>query len=106
MLTSRTPAFVLLTFALGVVACGSDSKPPAKTAGRCAEMGAKVGVAGAKTGVTTGVEGVKQFGRAVGGFASGGSPGAEREWNQGKADTKRTAHEGAAEVKQESKDCP
>jgi hypothetical protein len=69
-------------------------------------MGAKVGVAGAKTGVTTGVEGVKQFGKAVGGFVEGGSQGAEREWNQGKADTKRTAREGASEVKQESKDCP
>jgi len=106
MLVHRTPAFALLTFALGVAACGSDSKPAAKTAGRCAEMGAKVGVAGAKTGVTTGVEGVKQFGKAVGGFVEGGSQGAEREWNQGKADTKRTAREGASEVKQESKDCP
>jgi hypothetical protein len=69
-------------------------------------MGAKVGVAGAKTGVTTGVEGVKAAGKAVGGFVEGGSEGAQREWKHGKADTKRTAHEGASEVKQESKDCP
>ena len=69
-------------------------------------MGAKVGVAGAKTGVTTGVEGVKAVGKAVGGFVEGGSEGAQREWKQGKTETKRTAHEGADEVKQESKDCP
>jgi hypothetical protein len=102
----RLPVFVLVISLLGSLSCGSDSKPPAKTAGRCAEMGAKVGVAGAKTGVTTGVEGVKTFGKAVGGFVEGGSEGAQREWKQGKADTKRTAHEGADEVKQESKDCP
>jgi hypothetical protein len=90
----------------GLVSCGSDVKPAAKTAGRCAEMGAKVGVAGAKTGVLTGVEGVKTAGKAVGGFVEGGSDGAEREWKQGKAETKRTAHEGADEVRHESKDCP
>jgi hypothetical protein len=106
MFNSRSCKLVLLTAALGGLACGSDSKPPAKTAGRCVEMGAKVGVAGAKTGVTTGVEGVKTFGKAVGGFVEGGSEGAQREWNQGKVETKRTAHQGADEVKQESKDCP
>jgi hypothetical protein len=96
---------VLLAAALVASSCGSDSKPPAKTAGRCVEMGAKVGVAGAKTGVITGVEGVKTVGKAVGGWVEGGSEGAQREWKQGKAETKRTAHEGADEVKQESKDC-
>jgi hypothetical protein len=101
--------FCKLTFliaALAALACGSDSKPPVKTAGRCVEMGAKVGVAGAKTGIITGVEGVKTAGRAVGGFVEGGSDGAQREWNQGKVETKRTAHQGANEVKEESKDCP
>ncbi|HMI87534.1 MAG TPA: hypothetical protein VK550_25780 [Polyangiaceae bacterium] len=103
--TYRFCSLVLLT-GLGALSCGSDSKPPAKTAGRCAEMGAKMGIAGAKTGVTTGVEGVKAVGKAVGGFVEGGSEGAEREWKQGKSDTKRTAHGGADEVRQESKDCP
>jgi hypothetical protein len=65
--TYRFCIFALLLAPLGALACGSDSKPPAKTAGRCAEMGAKVGVAGAKTGVTAGVEGVKAAGKAVGG---------------------------------------
>jgi hypothetical protein len=95
-----------LTIALSVLSCGSDTKPAAKTAGRCTEMGAKVGVAGAKTGILTGVEGVKAAGRAVGGLVEGGSDGAQREWKEGKAETKRTAHQGADEVKQESKDCP
>jgi hypothetical protein len=104
--TYRFCIFALLLAPLGALACGSDSKPPAKTAGRCAEMGAKVSVAGAKTGVTTGVEGVKAAGKAVGGFVEGGSEGANREWKQGKAETKHTAHQGADDVKQESKDCP
>ena len=52
------------------------------------------------------VEGVKTVGKAVGGFVEGGSDGAQREWNQGKAETKHIAHQGADEVKQESKDCP
>lgn len=102
----RSVVAVVAAFAFVLSACGSDSKPPAKTAGRCAEMGAKVGLAGAKTGVTTGVEGVKTFGKAVGGFVEGGSEGADREWQQGKAETKRIAHQGASEVRQESKDCP
>jgi hypothetical protein len=100
--THRSCIFVFSIAVLGVVACGSDSKPPAKTAGRCAEMAAKVGFAGAKTGVTTGVEGVKTAGKAVGGFVEGGSQGAQREWQQGKAETKRIAHDGADEVKRAS----
>jgi hypothetical protein len=91
-----------------VFACGSGAKAPARTAGHCAEMGAKVGVAGAKTGVTTGVEGLKTFGKSVGGLVQGGSAQAQQKWREGKAETKRTAHEGAAEVKQQSKspECP
>ena len=100
------PAFPFVIVVAGALSCGSDSKAPAKTAGRCAEMGAKVGVAGAKTGITTGIEGVKTAGKAVGGFVSGGSEAAQREWKEGKAETKRTAHEGADEVKQESQECP
>jgi hypothetical protein len=71
-------------------------------------MGAKTGVAGAKTGIETGVEGVKAVGKTVGGFVGGGSDQARREWQQGKADTKRAAHSGADDVKQQSNspDCP
>jgi hypothetical protein len=103
---ARSLASVTALSALSLVACGSDAPPPAKTAGRCVEMGAKVGVAGAKTGITTGVEGVKAAGKTVGGFVQGGSEGAAHEWKEGKAETKRSAHEGADDVRQESKDCP
>jgi hypothetical protein len=103
---SRSWSFVLMLGAWGALSCGSDSKPPAQTAARCVEMGAKVGVAGAKTGITTGVEGVKAAGKTVGGFVGGGSEAAQREWKGGKAETKRTAHAGADEVRQESKECP
>src|SRR5258706_14014230 len=86
----------------------SSANPPARTAAQCAKMGAKTGWAGAKTGVKTGVEGVKAAGKAVGGFVEGGSAEARKEWEQGKEDTRRAAHSGAGEVKQEagSSDCP
>jgi hypothetical protein len=96
--------------ALGALSCGSgqEGKPPAKTAEQCTKKGAKTGVAGAKTGIETGVEGVKAVGKTIGGFVEGGSDQARREWQQGKADTKRAAHAGADDVRQESKspDCP
>ena len=95
-------AAVLFSFS-----CNS-SQPPARSAEQCTKMGAKTGVAGAKTGVKTGVEGVKAVGKTVGGFVEGGSDQARREWQEGKADTRRAAHSGRDEVKQEAKspDCP
>jgi hypothetical protein len=105
---SRALAWIAAA-ALASVSCGSSSgNSPARSAEQCTKMGAKTGVAGAKTGVLTGVEGVKAAGKTVGGFVEGGSDQARREWQQGKSDTKRVAHEGAGEVRQESKspDCP
>jgi len=103
---AKMVALVIATGA-GAASCGS-SNPPAKTAEQCTKMGARTGVAGAKTGVKTGVEGVKAVGNAVGGWVEGGSDEAKREWQEGKGETKRVAHSGADEVKQESKspDCP
>ena len=71
-------------------------------------MGAKTGYAGAKTGVTTGVEGVKAAGSAVGGYFEGGSNEAERKWQEGKSNTSQTAREGSRETSTESHsgDCP
>ena len=92
-----------------LASCGSSTaNPPAKSAEQCAKMGAKTGIAGAKTGVETGVEGVKAAGKAVGGFVEGGSDAARRQWQEGKAETKRTAHSGADDVKREAKspECP
>jgi hypothetical protein len=105
-LSSRAYALLIAALIAAVPACKSD-RPPAKTAGNCAKTGAKTGWAGAKTGVKTGVEGVKQAGSAVGGFFEGGSEGASKRWNEGKARTKATANEGAAETSHESRgDCP
>jgi hypothetical protein len=107
MKVTRALLLATLMSALAAASCHSSS-PPARSAGNCAEVGAKTGVAGAKTGVKTGAEGVKTFGRAVGGFVEGGSDEARREWQEGKKETKRTAHEGADETKRASgaPDCP
>ena len=86
-----------------VCGCASNkNQPPAHTAGNCIEKGARTGVAGAKTGVLTGVEGVKAAGGAVGGYIEGGSDEASRRWEEGKAQTKKTAHEGKTETKGEA----
>ncbi|MBN1608909.1 MAG: hypothetical protein JW940_19940 [Polyangiaceae bacterium] len=54
----------------------------------------------------TGVEGVKTFGGAVGGFVSGGSDEAKAKWNEGKKKTRQTAREGADETERTSRECP
>lgn len=59
-------------------------------------------MSGAKTGVTTGVEGVKTFGSSAAGLVEGGSDEAKKRWNDGKQETKSTAHEGAQETKKEA----
>jgi hypothetical protein len=100
---------LVATATLGALSCASSAKqPPARTAERCVEKGAKTGVAGVKTGATTGVEGVKAAGKAVGGFVEGGTDKAREQWQEGKAQTSHTAHEGADDVRRESKapDCP
>lgn len=75
---------------------GDDVKMAGRTAGQGVEAGAETGVAG-----------VKQAGRAVGGWFEGGSDEAKREWEKGKAETKQEAHEGHAEVASEQlPNCP
>jgi hypothetical protein len=105
---SMLRSFVVAAFVSALATGCHSSRPPAKTAGNCTKMGARTGVAGAKTGVKTGVEGVKTAGGAVGGFFTGGTEGASRKWNEGKANTRNTAHEGAGETSGESHsgDCP
>jgi hypothetical protein len=101
----RTSSSLVAT-AVAIVAlsgCASGkNQGAAHTAGQCVNKGARTGVSGAKTGVLTGVEGVKAAGGAVGGFVEGGSDEASRRWQEGKAETKRTAHEGKAETKGEA----
>jgi hypothetical protein len=58
-------------------------------------VGARTGVAGAKTGVTTGVEGVKAFRDSAAGLVEGGCDEAKKRWREGEKETKATAKEGA-----------
>jgi hypothetical protein len=72
-------------------ACREGPADDVKQAGRTAGQGVEAGV-------ETGVAGVKQAGKAVGGLVTGGRNGASREWEEGKAETKQEANEGADEV--------
>lgn len=60
----------------------------ARTAGASAELGGKVAL-----------EGVKTFGRAVGGFFQGGSERAGEQWHEGADRTRSVAREEATQVK-------
>ena len=100
----RLRAAVLLvtvaTFALGLgcaatPACRKGAKGDIVT-------GARTAGEAVKTGAETGVEGVKAAGKTVGGWVEGGSPEAKEKWNEGKQDTKETAHAGAADVDREA----
>lgn len=101
-------SFRWLLMVLPLACSSTKNEPPARTAGQCVEKGGRTGVAGAKTGVTTGVEGIKTFGKAVGGFVEGGSDQARRQWHEGKRETRRTANQGASETRREahSPECP
>lgn len=55
-----------------------------------------------KTAGETGVEGVKTAGKAVGGLVTDGTKGAKKEWEEGKAETKATADNDSAKVKEEA----
>jgi len=75
---------------------GDDVKMAGRTAGQGVEAGAETGVAG-----------VKQTGRAVGGWLEGGSDEANRQWEKGKIETKQEAAEGKQEIKAEKRpNCP
>jgi hypothetical protein len=100
---TRTYALASALALLSAVGCRKAAQsPPARTTAGCTEVGAKTGVAGAKTGATTAVEGVKAFGGAVGGFVEGGSDEAGARWQEGKANTRRAAQAGKGDVKNES----
>lgn len=105
MNAARAALVVLLSCA---AACGSsrsergDADAPSSACRSRVEKGGRTAAAGAKTGAKTGVEGVKTFGRSVGGLFEDGSDGAKREWKKGAQQTKKTAREGAAEVDDEA----
>ena len=62
------------------------------------EQGAQTAGASAEVGGRTAVEGVKTFGKAVGGWFEGGSGEAKEKWDEGKEKTRETARVGAAKV--------
>ena len=93
----------LCLLGLGVLAgCGSSQKTCREGTADDVEMGARTAGAAAETGATTAVEGVKTFGKSVGGLFEDGSDGAKAGWNEGAKDTKSTAREGADETSDEA----
>ncbi len=107
-LTFAAPLALVLLATLGS-GCASRSSTGAAGPPACrndaiddVEVGARTGVAGAKTGATTAVEGVKTFGSATAGLVEGGSDEAKARWKQGAAQTKQTAHKGGEETKEQS----
>lgn len=76
--------------------CRDDAGDDIKNAGEVAGQGIE-------GGVETGVAGVKQAGRAVGGLVTGGTDKADAEWEAGKAETKQEANEASAETSAVSK---
>jgi hypothetical protein len=86
-----------------VVGCGSDPKTADSVDDPCGpaddvERGAVTAGEAVKTGATTAVEGTKAVGKTVGGWVDGGSDEAKKDWAEGKAETRATANQGAAET--------
>src|SRR5690606_37957012 len=103
----RSHSIIAIVLVL-LAACSKNERPAVEPQPQCradvgddVEMAGRTGVAGAKTGITTGVEGVKTFGSSAAGLVEGGKDEAKRRWRDGKGETKATAHEGAAETKKE-----
>jgi hypothetical protein len=88
---------------LTLLACGGSEKKASSPCGpkEDLEKAGRTGALGAKTGVTTGVEGVKAAGEATAGLFEGGSEEAKRKWREGKEKTKEKASEGAASTRTE-----
>ena len=84
-----------LLIGIGVVGCSQkDAEYPESgycrdSAGRTIKRTARVTGEAVEGGVETGWAGVKQTGKAVGGFVTGGAEGAEEEWDdvQGRVKT-------------------
>jgi len=91
---------VLLCFPL-LGGCSDNPEPQTAddydpcSAGPRIEHGAQTAGEAAKTGATTAWEGMKTFGKSVGGFVKGGTQQAAEEWDEGKDKTKKKARKGA-----------
>jgi hypothetical protein len=107
-LRTSTYAVSLVLVGLGSGGCGADAQG-AQSADDCREgpgddvkMGAKTAGQAVEAGAETGVAGVKQLGKGVGGLFKGGTEGAEEGWNDGKQETLGEAREGREEVRDEA----
>jgi hypothetical protein len=104
----RRTALLVVVFVLG---CSEtpEAKSPADDPcgpGDDVEQAANTAESGAKTGASTAIAGVEQFGKSVGGFVEGGKEGAKEEWNAGGDNTKQTAKKGAGETRTAAKTKP
>jgi hypothetical protein len=102
-----------LGFAVVAAGCAKDTRAEypdeecRDSVGDDAKEAARVTGQGVEAGVETGVAGVKQAGKATGGLITGGTSKAEREWNEGKQETKQEASEGRQEIAAETRpNCP
>ena len=98
-ITHLATAAVLALAALPACKSGQPAKCAETTAGTAGE--------GLKTGGTTAVEGVKTFGKSVGGLFDGGTDAAKQEWKQGSKNTASAAKGGGGDTKGAAKqvDC-
>ena len=104
--TAARLAAIALFVALG--ACsrskGAASPEPCRDdVGDDVNNAGHVGVEGVKTGAKTAAEGVKTFGSATAGLVSGGGDEAKARWNEGKAETSRTANAGADDTRRQNR---
>ncbi len=76
------------------------------SAGPRIEHGAQTAGQAAKTGATTAWEGMKTFGKSVGGFVEGGTEEAAEEWDEGADKTRKKGREGGRKTKATAKDNP
>jgi hypothetical protein len=99
-------------FLCSLVGCANEAEPQtaADADDPCAkeevQYAGRTAGSAAKTGGETAAEGVKTFGKSVGGLFTGGSEGAEKEWKEGSDKTKETAKSDAKDTKATAKDKP
>jgi hypothetical protein len=114
-MATRWTSWGAVVVLLGALGCNEGAEPqtaadaddpcgPEEDVAHAAETAGS----GAKTGATTAWEGMKTFGKSVGGLFSGGTDEAEQQWKEGAEETKKTAKQGAQETKTTArkKPCP
>lgn len=101
------PKTSILSVASSVVfvssAFGCAASPPCRSGpGDDATVAGRTTGESLKTAAETTGQGIKTAGKAVGGLVTGGTDKAGEKWEEGKAETKQTAHSDAAKVREEA----